>query len=244
MPNVKNSVIESWIEPDFTDLWTIRASAKSASVVQNASSDSYPQKRHLTLATVRGWKAVEGHQLVAILRQLLGRLRLLLAAGVDKALERGLGIIPGLKPSRSAAAPAWLGAGRFRAGRSGCCPSCAAGSAGGGCADTPGPARPRIPAHRRRPPASTRSCRDPSGPSAPRASCRPTHARRPRPPKAARTDRPLAIAPSPRSTAPPGATRTRPRTLARHLGRRIGEIVVRFKRNSAVPAHERHAPLV
>ncbi len=93
---------------------------------------------------VRGGKAVEGHQLVAILRQLLDCLRILLAIGVDEAFERRLGIIPGLKPSRSAAVPAWPEAGRFRVRveRSECCPSCAAGSAGGGCPDTPGPRGP------------------------------------------------------------------------------------------------------
>ncbi len=60
-----------------------------------------------------GRNALERHQLVAILRQLLGRLRIFLAAGVDGDLERRPGIIPGLKPSRSAAAPAWRGARRF-----------------------------------------------------------------------------------------------------------------------------------
>ncbi len=45
---------------------------------------------------MRGRKAAGCQQLVAVLRQLLGGLRTFLAAGVDEALERGLGMVPAL----------------------------------------------------------------------------------------------------------------------------------------------------
>ncbi len=42
---------------------------------------------------VRGRKAAGRQQLVAVLRQLLGRLRLLFPVGIDQDIERGLGAI-------------------------------------------------------------------------------------------------------------------------------------------------------